>query len=341
MGISGLIAGGMTQAVDDVTERRLRELARRIEESQRAEQLQIQRDTLAAADRDRTTDNNRQQQLLDLAQLKRTDDLNREATDRNVGLDASNVLSMPGMDDAAKARELTSSVLRNPNASSAPGMLKTIEGLTKVPPKVGTHVVDGNLVDDSGNVLFTAPKTPTKPEKVGTHVIGNQLVDDSGKVIFTGQGKTPDGEASPYAKERATRTIQSVDELMGKVGAKTAGYGSLLSALPATDARNFKAELDTLKANIAFNELTAMREASKTGGALGAVSDREAQLLQSALGALDAGQSPANLKQQLQKVKESVQRWQAASGGEMPASPVSSHGDTDVDALIAKYRKKP
>lgn len=117
---------------------------------------------------------------------------------------------------------------------------------------------------------------------------------------------------SPYSVERATRTIESVNELIGKVSRWNTGAGSLLSSIPESDARNFKAELDTLKANIAFNELTAMREASKTGGALGQVAVRELELLQSALGALDTGQSPANMKTQLQKVRTGVVRWQTA-----------------------------
>ena len=126
-------------------------------------------------------------------------------------------------------------------------------------------------------------------------------------------GGTP--ATSPYAQERAGRTVQSVDQLLGRVNRWTTGAGSMLSALPETDARNFKAELDTLKANIVFNELAQMREASKTGGALGAVSERELALLESTLGALDQGQSPDNLKRQLAQVKESVQRWQAAQAG--------------------------
>lgn len=51
-----------------------------------------------------------------------------------------------------------------------------------------------------------------------------------------------------------------------------------------------------------------MREASKTGGALGQVSDREGQLLQSSLGALNQGQSPEAFKTQLKKIMESLDR---------------------------------
>ena len=127
---------------------------------------------------------------------------------------------------------------------------------------------------------------------------------------------------SAYATERGIRTVQSVDELLSKVTRWTTGFGSALARIPETDARNFRAELDTLKANIAFNELTQMREASKTGGALGQVSNIELGLLQSALGALDAGQSPANLRAQLQKIKASVTRWNAAQAQAAISSPV-------------------
>ena len=47
--------------------------------------------------------------------------------------------------------------------------------------------------------------------------------------------------------------------------------------------------LDTVRANSAFDRLQAMRDASPTGGALGAVSERELGLLQSAIGSLETG----------------------------------------------------
>lgn len=132
-------------------------------------------------------------------------------------------------------------------------------------------------------------------------------------------GDAPDGMSS-YQSERAARTIQSVDELMKKADASPGIFGrSAIAPIPgflrSDDFRNFAAELDTLKASIAFGELTAMREASKTGGALGQVSNIELALLESALGALRMDQSPENFKQQLQKIKDSIGRWQAAATG--------------------------
>lgn len=120
-------------------------------------------------------------------------------------------------------------------------------------------------------------------------------------------------QMSPYQQERITRNLSSIDDLMGQVSGWNTGMGSLIAAIPGTPAANFKADVNTLAANIAFGELTAMREASKTGGALGAVSERELALLESALGSLDRAQSPAQFKESLNTIKESIQRWQAAT----------------------------
>lgn len=326
MGLAG--AGfGASLGLEDI-------LARQIEKQKLQQAIQQERDRMALEQsrlnmeqQDRVTARNIAQQGVDLRNREFDAEQAASKTDRNVGLDAANVLNMPGMTDAQKATELQQSVLRNPTAKSAPGMLKVIEGLTKAPAKPGTHVVGGNLVDETGKVLYAAPEKPTKPEKPGVHVVGGNLVDDSGKVLFTDPNKTKDGGPSSYASERAFRTVQSVDELMGQANGWNTGYGSLLSSIPQTEARHFRSQLDTLKANIAFNELTQMREASKTGGALGQVSDREGALLQSALGALDQAQTAGQLKEQLQKIKASVQRWeQAQQMGNMSAAP--SHNTT-------------
>lgn len=142
-----------------------------------------------------------------------------------------------------------------------------------------------------------------------------------------------------YKAERSFRVVQAVDELMGDVGNWTTGFGSLLDAIPTSAARDFAAKLKTLKGNIAFNELTEMRAASKTGGALGAVSDKEIGLLESALGALDTGQSPGQLRKQLGQIKSSIQRWEAAkaaqSGGGDGA--VGAPNKLSVEELLKKY----
>ncbi len=149
------------------------------------------------------------------------------------------------------------------------------------------------------------------------------------QAVALGGGKKP--VISDYQQERITRNLNSISDLETQVNKWTTGPGSLLSMIPGTAARDFKADVDTLAANIAFGELTAMREASKTGGALGAVSEKELQLLESALGSLDRAQSPTQFKESLAEIKASINRWQDAvaqyGGGTMG-------GDTEGDSLF-------
>ena len=78
-------------------------------------------------------------------------------------------------------------------------------------------------------------------------------------------------------------------------------YGGL-ATVPGSDPANFKASLESLKSQVGFAVLQAMREASKTGGALGQVSDFENRMLQSNLAALDTAQDPAEIRKALDKI---------------------------------------
>lgn len=115
---------------------------------------------------------------------------------------------------------------------------------------------------------------------------------------------------SPYQIERQTRVLESIADLKKRVNLQTTGILSLGRIAPGSIQRDFASDLSVLKSNIISSELTAMREASKTGGALGNVSDRESEFLSAALGALDQGQSPENFRKNLQRIEDSIKRWQ-------------------------------
>ena len=74
------------------------------------------------------------------------------------------------------------------------------------------------------------------------------------------------------------------------------------ATIPGTDPANFKAGLETLKSQVAFGVLQNMRNNSKTGGALGQVSDKEGALLAANLAALDRAQSPEEFKAALGRI---------------------------------------
>lgn len=95
-----------------------------------------------------------------------------------------------------------------------------------------------------------------------------------------------------------------VDQAAPMINAYTTGVAGKAQALiPGTPAYNLDRVIDTIKANVGFSALQAMRAASPTGGALGQVSEMENRLLQATLGSLDIGQSPTQLRANLEKVK--------------------------------------
>jgi hypothetical protein len=88
------------------------------------------------------------------------------------------------------------------------------------------------------------------------------------------------------------RLAQAANALKNSPGLEgITGLRGKLPNMPGSDAANARAQLDTLKSQIAFGVLQDMRNQSKTGGALGAVSEKELMLLQNNLAALDQAQS--------------------------------------------------
>lgn len=164
------------------------------------------------------------------------------------------------------------------------------------------------------------PKADTKYTRIVDQRDPSRVLYESAEVEDDAGGAADDAIAA-YGEERAARALANVQTLRTKVSPLNTGLGSLLANIPGTSARDFQAQVDTLKANISFNELAQMREASKTGGALGSISNRELDLLSSALGALDTGQGKQNFLRQLDAIESSLQRWHAARAQAPTAKP--------------------
>lgn len=94
------------------------------------------------------------------------------------------------------------------------------------------------------------------------------------------------------------------NKITGMGGNTTGFFGKIMSGIGGSDAANLRAQLTTIKSNVGFDKLQSMREASPTGGALGNVSEKENEYLQSVLGNLEQSQSPEQLKRNLLKLRE-------------------------------------
>ena len=129
-------------------------------------------------------------------------------------------------------------------------------------------------------------------------------------------------------KEKTTKSqVGKADIVLGKVkeankllSGTTGGFfatglaQTLTGFLGGTPAKNLAAKLNTISANLSFDTLQAMRDASPTGGALGQVSEREIELLGATVASLDPSQSPTQLRSALNDIETHYKNWLSTVG---------------------------
>jgi hypothetical protein len=120
--------------------------------------------------------------------------------------------------------------------------------------------------------------------------------------------------SADFDLDRLAKAAQAVLDAGGLSG--ITGIEGKFPSIPGSKASDTQALLDTLKSQVGFSVLQNMRANSPTGGALGSVSDRENEMLQSNLAALGQAQSEQQYRQQLQNIidyaSQSKQRRHAA-----------------------------
>jgi hypothetical protein len=127
-------------------------------------------------------------------------------------------------------------------------------------------------------------------------------------------------EAARQRASTADIVIGKVDEALNSVGLTTTGLIGKKAAdsIPGSEAYALDRTLDTIRANLGFEQLSAMRAASPTGGALGQVTERELALLQSTVASLDIGLSASVLRQNLEQVKKHYANIKSLMDGKLP-----------------------
>ena len=178
--------------------------------------------------------------------------------------------------------------------------------------------------------LTERPEKPAAAEPAVTPVTIADPNDPSGTLVVDGRtnrvlGKGPKltqtGATSakliagkPQAKLRVDTMIQNLDRMdtaMADLDADpglTNITGTIMGRTPniTNVATGAQAKLDSIKSQIFQSSLQSMREASKTGGAVGNVSDREGDKLERTLAALDQAQGTPAFKYQLKRAREQV-----------------------------------
>lgn len=127
--------------------------------------------------------------------------------------------------------------------------------------------------------------------------------------------------AKQAALSHAGKVLGDVSAAATLVSGPTTGLvGKGASFIPGTDAYNLNQRLLTIKANLGFDRLQQMREASPTGGALGQVAVQELEALQKTIGSLELGQDKKELTNNLNKIEHHYSNWIRTTRGEQPIS---------------------
>ena len=124
----------------------------------------------------------------------------------------------------------------------------------------------------------------------------------------------------PKRREKARQITATIDNTFAEIDKATKSInwanvgpiGAIAKAVPGTPAYDLQQTLLTIRANIGFDRLQAMRDASPTGGALGQVAIQELAALQASIASLDQAQTPGQLRANLEKVRRHYDGWKRA-----------------------------
>lgn len=125
--------------------------------------------------------------------------------------------------------------------------------------------------------------------------------------------------------DSARSVLDAIGQARGLVNDGWAtGWGQrLLGSVPETNARDLQSVATTIKANLGFDALQAMRDASPTGGALGQVAVQEFEALQAAVANLDPMQSQDQFTRNLDTIERRYQNILGLIEGNGPQAPVA------------------
>ena len=165
-------------------------------------------------------------------------------------------------------------------------------------------------------------------------------------------------EAQQLAQETRERQSNLIMDEIGRARdivqksprTTTGMLGGFLSNIRETDAGALAGMIQTIRANIGFDRLQQMRDASPTGGALGQVSERELTYLQSTLGDLEQSQDDQQFLYNLDRVENAINDVVHGSGNapnafggmsleQLQALDTTQMSDAELEAAGRRYKE--
>ena len=190
-------------------------------------------------------------------------------------------------------------------------------GFTPDTPEFQRFIASGGDIYNQETALLSSLPKPDKGMRYefergeGGQITDIKMVPISGSAAAIEEEERQRALSEKGALETQKRTgiskmvgqvLTAIEKDEGILGT-TGVYGKCAADyLPSTPARNVKNLLKSVQSNVAFNRLQEMREASKTGGALGNVSNIELGLLMAAHGAIQQDLSKELLVENLKEI---------------------------------------
>lgn len=212
----------------------------------------------------------------------------------------------------------TSVTVNNAPQNAMPGLSKLGEGMTYL------YNDDGTVKRDERGAPISVPVVGSKIDRE------NNKIEEANKVKASNEAQKATIAKQAIAGIREKINKDGLFDLpeVGVIGARLADNGLNQEAV------DVKRKLETLQSIVSFDRLQQMREASPTGGALGAVSERELALLQSSMGALSNDMSVEDLNGTLDFLENILTKFEAYPTTENDA--LNSQGSSNIPDGISK-----
>jgi hypothetical protein len=248
---------------------------------------------------------------------------------------ASAVPGIPGSDqrpEAIRTAEQLQRIISDPNASPQSKEIATIQ-LRKLMQGTNEFKFENGFVTRNGVPI-------TDPDVLRANGINPDVLPgfrDARKAEQERRAQENVARGKEVAADNVQSAIDNIRKADQAANLPTTGpMAEYVKKLPIpTGAKDIEASLTTLKANVGFQQLQAMREASPTGGALGQVAVEELRALQNAIASLEQSQSREQFFANLDRVEKTFQ--QIVHGPGAGKSGGKGGGNATRDALRKKY----
>ena len=342
----GLVGAGFgaSQSLEEIVAQRL--LRQRLEQevAERQQRFALDQQRFNETARQNDFDRSRTERLDTEAAAARTAKANTEATQRRGRSNMAGVVAM-GLEPATAKREIAFSALNN-DADIPSGVMEAItppkkREYTYTDPKTGAKSLRYADAGEGPIDLGREPEKQIAGPKTGVHVIGGNLVDDTGKVIYRGgnpQGADPAKAAetrqSMIDTARSLRNHPGLPNLTGaRIGNPDYGLGVSDEPIGGSQAADAKPFYDRLKALFTVDNIGLLK---------GVLSDSDMKILASVGTSLDTKMTDPTFVRELDRILEKLEGT-GASSALPPMDPMSSRGtsrsapSSRVDELIKKY----